>query len=125
MNNNQIPALQGHCPVGYFAVGEALEGKAEFSSEHNGKLYRFVSQEAKQMFDNNPHNYLPEFGGLCAFGMSIDKEFEVDPKNFKIIDGKLYLFLKNEETNALELWNRDEEKCLANANKHWAARTAS
>lgn len=36
---------------------------------------------------------------------------------------KLHLFLKNDEIDALELWNKeDEAKCLANADKHWSAR---
>lgn len=125
MNNSLKPEINGHCPVAYLAIGEAAAGDPEFSSTHNGKLYHFVSAEAKQEFDNNPEQYVPAFGGLCAFGMSIEKELEPDPANFKIIDGKLYLFLKTDDTDALELWNKeDEAKCLANANRYWSSRSA-
>ena len=120
MNKTLAPELEGHCPVGYFAVGEALSGQPEFSSEYEGKLYYFVNQQAKEEFDQNPEKYLPAFGGRCAFGMSIEKEFEPDPQNFKIIDGRLHLFLKDEETDALELWDKDEAKCLTNANRNWS-----
>ncbi len=124
MNEQNHPQLNGYCPVAYFAVGEPVQGRSEYSSTYEGKLYHLVSEEAKQEFDINPEQYVPAYGGLCAFGMSIEKEFETDPTNFKIIDGKLYLFLKNDDTDALELWNNeDEAKCLANAHRHWEART--
>jgi YHS domain-containing protein len=123
MSQNHTPELQGHCPVAYFALNKPMQGESKFSSTHNGKVYHFVSAEAKQEFDRNPDKYIPAYGGLCAFGMSIDKEFDACPTNFKIIDGKLHLFLKNDDTNALDLWNKeDEAKCLANAERHWAAR---
>ncbi len=123
MTQNQTPELQGHCPVAYFALGKAIRCDSQFTSTHDGKVYHFASEEAKQEFDKNPDKYVPAYGGRCDFGMSIGKEFEPCPTNFKIIDGKLHLFLKNEDTNALALWNKeDEAKCLANANQHWASR---
>lgn len=123
---SEQPQIQGFCPVAYFAVGEALEGNKEFSATHNDKLYYFVSEEARQEFEKNPDKYIPAYGGNCAFGMSIEKEFKVCPRNFKIINDKLYLFLHNEDTDALALWNEeDEAKCLVNADKHWASMQAS
>lgn len=123
MEDSQTPELKGYCPVAYFAVGKPVEGRPKFSSMHNGKTYYCVSEEAKQEFDSNPDRYVPSYGGLCAFGMSIEKEFEPSPTNFKIINDRLHLFLKNDDTDALELWNReDEAKCVANADRHWAAR---
>lgn len=123
---SEEPQINGYCPVAYFAVGEALEGSEEFSATHEDKLYYFVSEEAKLEFEKNPEKYIPAYGGHCAFGMSIEKEFEVCPKNFKIIDGRLYLFLHNDDTDALALWNsEDEAKCLANADKHWSSMSVS
>ncbi len=123
MSDQQTPELQGYCPVAYFAVGQALPGKPEYASTYQGKRYYFVSEEAKQTFMQNPEQYLAVFGGLCAFGMSIGKAFEPCPTNFKIIDGRLHLFLKNDETDALQLWNKeDEAKCLSNASQQWAER---
>lgn len=120
MTQSIKPEIKGHCPVAYLAIGEAAEGKAEFSSTHNEKLYHFVSAEAKQEFDSNPEKYVPAYGGKCAFGMSIEKEFDPDPTHFKIINGRVHLFLKNDDTDALELWNQDEAKCLASADRHWS-----
>ena len=119
---SQSPEIQGYCPVAYFLADEPLEGKPEFNATHKGKLYYFVSEDAKNEFTKNPDRYVPAFGGQCAFGMSIEKELEPCPRNFKIIDDRLYLFLHNEETDAFQLWNKeDESKCLLNANNHWAS----
>jgi YHS domain-containing protein len=124
MNDHSLsPELGGHCPVAYFALDKPMAGDSRFASTHEGKLYYFVSAEAKNEFDRHPEKYLPAYGGLCAFGMSIDKEFPACPTNFKIIDGKLHLFLKTDDTDAKRLWEtEDESKCLSNANTHWLAR---
>ena len=126
MTDARSPELQGLCPIAYFALNEPKQGKPEYSSTYEGKLYYFVSEEAKQEFDKTPDKYLPAYDGWCAFGLSIEKELEADPTNFKIIDGKLHLFLKNDDTDALELWNQeDETKCLTHANAYWKARTTA
>ena len=53
--------------------------------------------------------------------MSIQKQLEPCPRHYKIIDDRLRLFLNDDDTNVLELWNKeDEARCLANANQYWA-----
>jgi len=113
-------ALEGYCPVAYFAVDKAVRGKPEFASNHNGVTYWFVSADAKKAFDANPKKYLPAYGGWCAFGMAVADKFPVDPTQFKIVDGRLMLFLKNKNVDALALWNQgDEKELLANADAFW------
>ena len=58
-------------------------------------------------FRVSPEKYLPEYGGWCAFGMSKGEKFPVDPENFKIVDGRLLLFLKNDDVDARELWEKE------------------
>ncbi len=114
------PAIEGYCPVAYFAAGKPIRGTPEHASAHRGETYHFVSAEAKAAFDDDPERYVPAFGGSCAFGASIEKTFPVDPTSFKIVDGRLLLFLKNEETDARQLWNEgDEAERLAKADAHW------
>ncbi len=107
------PALNGYCPVAYFVADGPLVGSAEFSSTHGGATYHFVSAAAKDMFDANPAKYVPAYGGSCAFGMSINEVFPVDPTNYKVVNDRLFLFLKNDETDALELWNKEDEAAAA------------
>lgn len=113
-------ALEGYCPVAYFAVDKAVRGKPEFASNHNGVTYWFVAADAKKAFDANPKKYSPAYGGWCAFGMAKTDKFPVDPTNFKIVDGRLMLFLKNKNIDALTLWNQgNESDLIANADAHW------
>ena len=114
-------ALEGYCPVAYFAADKALQGKPEFASTFNDVTYWFVSADAKAMFDKDPEQYLPEYGGWCAFGMAVEDKFPVDPTNFAIVDGRLLLFLRNAGVDALELWKDGKERdLLKKADAHWA-----
>ena len=113
-------ALEGYCPVAYFAVDKAVRGKPEYASTYNGVTYHLVSAEAQRAFEEDPERYLPAYGGWCAFGMAVEDKFPVDPTNFKIVNGRLMVFLKNVNVDALELWNDgDELQLTAKADAHW------
>ena len=125
LNNNNIPssgvALEGYCPVAYFAANKPLMGKPEFASDYKEVTYYFVSAGAKALFDKEPQKYVPAYGGWCALGMAVGDKFPVDPTAFKIVDGKLHLFLKNKNVDALALWNKgDSKEYVAKAAAHWA-----
>ena len=113
-------AIEGYCPVAYFAVNKPVRGKPEHASAYNGITYYFVSADAKTAFDADPEKYIPAFGGWCAFGMAVEDKFPIDPEKFKIVDGKLLLFLNNRNVDALKLWNDgDEKEFLRKAGAHW------
>lgn len=124
LNNNNIPssglAIEGYCPVAYFAVNKPVMGKKEFASEYKGVTYYLVNADAKAAFDKSPEKYIPAYGGWCAFGMAVGEKFPVDPTNFKIVNGKLHVFLKNKNVDALLLWNKGKESDhVMNAAAHW------
>ena len=124
LHSHNVPAngvaLEGYCPVAYFAVNKPILGKKEFAADHRGITYYFVSADARDAFNENPSKYVPAYGGWCAFGMAVKDKFPVDPTNFKIVDGKLLLFLRNEGVDALKIWNgKKEKKLLKDAESHW------
>lgn len=49
-------ALDGGCPVCLMA-GMDMKGKDEFTTEYNGKVYKFESEEHKNMFLADPEKY--------------------------------------------------------------------
>ena len=113
-------ALEGYCPVAYFAVKKPVLGKPEYASTYNDVTYHFVSADAKEMFDEDPEHYIPAYGGWCAFGMAKQDKFPVDPRNFKIVNDRLLVFLKNKNVDAREIWNQGDERAnLAKAAAHW------
>ncbi len=113
-------ALEGYCPVTYFVANEARRGKPEHTSTHNGVDYHFASAGAKRTFDRNPEKYVPAYGGWCAFGMAVQNKFPIDPLNFKIVNGRLMVFLRNQKVDALAKWNEgDEQAQVIKADAHW------
>ncbi len=118
--NSSGLAIEGYCPVTYFTEGQAQPGDPQITATHNNVDYRFASESAREAFQQNPDRYIPAFGGWCAFGMAIEDKFPVDPTNFKIVDGRLFLFLRNPGVDALELWNNgNEQEQTEAAESHW------
>ncbi len=114
-------ALEGYCPVAYFAANKPVLGSPKYASTYNDVTYHFVNADAQSAFEENPEKFLPAFGGWCAFGMAVSDKFPVDPTNFRIVDGRLLLFLRNRGVDAAELWDDgDERELMKKADAHWA-----
>jgi len=113
-------AIDGYDPVTYFTQGKAIKGSNKTKSQYNGVTYYFSSESSKNIFDENPTRYLPQYGGWCAYAMGDSGEkVKIDPETFKIIDGKLYLFYNFYFTNTLTKWNEDEESLKQKADQNW------
>ncbi|WP_375561999.1 YHS domain-containing (seleno)protein [Bernardetia sp. OM2101] len=114
-------AIEGYDIVSYFVEAEPQKGKSSISAKYLGVIYRFATKEHRDLFIKNPKKYMPEYGGWCAYAMGAKNEkVTMDPKNYKIIDGKLYLFYKNFFTDTLDDWNEDEENLKRKADKNWS-----
>jgi YHS domain-containing protein len=120
---NAVPAepesrllLKGADVVAYFTQGQYVQGKPEFRSQHEGVDFRFASAEHKALFDKNPAQYLPQFGGYCANGIVYGIPWGGDADAWKMIDGKLYIFGGKASQEAFEL---DTAGNLALAQRYW------
>ncbi|MEQ8362869.1 MAG: YHS domain-containing (seleno)protein [Cyclobacteriaceae bacterium] len=113
-------ALQGYSPVSYLDLGIAQVGLKEYKASYNGLNYYFTSQDQKKKFEANPTKYLPQYGGFCAFGVSVGAKFRVDPNKFLVKDGKYFLFLYDLEVDAQQLWLAGKHKdLLSTADTNW------
>jgi thioredoxin-dependent peroxiredoxin len=112
-------ALGGYDPVPYLTQSKAVKGSPELSSVYRGVTYRFASQENRASFAENPGKYLPTYGGWCATAMAKGKKVEIDPTNFKITDGRLFLFFKAFYANARSDWEKDEPAQTRKADANW------
>lgn len=120
LNIEEGIALSGYDPVSYFVSNEPKLGDKKLSAKHQGVIYHFSSQKNKDTFLKSPASYLPQYGGWCAFAMGdYGEKVEVNPKTFKIVDGKLYLFYNSLLNNTLKNWNKNEKKLKAQADKNW------
>lgn len=115
-------AIQGYDPVAYFTQNKAVEGSKQLSAVFEGVTYRFSSAANKELFVKDPKKYEPQYGGWCAYAMGATGEkVEVDPKTFKILNGKLYLFYHSWTNNTLTKWNKDETNLKSKADKSWTS----
>jgi YHS domain-containing protein len=111
-------ALQGYDPVAYFD-GQPAKGKPELTAEREGVVYRFASPENRARFQQSPAKYAPAYGGWCATAMAQGKKVEVDPKSFKVTDGRLFLFYKSIVHDARQDWTKDESAMRRRADGEW------
>ncbi len=112
--------LDGYSVVSYLDNHRAEKGSPNYSFEYDGQTYLFTSMDQRKAFQENPQKYLPAFGGYCAYGVAKNLKFPVNPKTFKVVGGRTFLFLNNEEVNTYDLWNQENEKQLTRAaNTNW------
>jgi YHS domain-containing protein len=113
-------AIEGYDAVAYFTVNKAVKGTKEHAVFHQGITYYFSSAANKEEFKKNPARYEPEYGGWCAYAMGEKGEkVSIDPKTFKIVGGKLYLFYNKFFNNTLTDWNKDETNLKRKADANW------
>ena len=112
--------ISGYDPVSYFDKVNPIKGLKTISSSYNSVIYYFANATNKQLFVKNAIKFEPVYGGWCAYAMGKDgSKVSIDPKTYKIIDNKLYLFYNKLGTNTLTLWNKDEKSFKSKADNCW------
>lgn len=110
-------AIKGYDPVAYFTQNKAVEGSAEYSHRWLGANWHFTSAENRDLFAKEPAKYAPQYGGYCADGVSFGTvTTNVDPKAWRIIEGKLYI---SYDPGAADGFEKIPTK-LADSKKHWS-----
>ena len=83
---HSAPAVHGYDLVSYHTGKRPLRGNGHFVAEHGGATYLFVNAANLAAFERNPEQYLPAYGGWCAFGVSVGKKFVGDPEANTYLD---------------------------------------
>jgi YHS domain-containing protein len=109
-------ANQGYDVVAYHTQKKALKGDAKFSEWYHGAKYNFISEEHQNLFRDNPEQYLPQYGGFCAYAMSLGKVRPVNPEIWSIEDGRLMLQHTQE---AYDLFYKDVKGNIVKADENW------
>lgn len=113
--NSQV-AVNGYDPVAYFTAGEPVKGSEDFTATHHGAEFRFANQENLDTFLGDPDKYAPQFGGYCAWAVSQGYTAPGNPKNWAVVDGKLYLNYNSEVQNT---WNAERDELIPAAATNW------
>lgn len=109
-------ALKGYDPVAYFTDNKPVMGSAEFTATMDNAIYQFASAEHREMFLAAPEKFTPQFGGYCSYGTTLSKKIDVDPMQFSIADGKLYV---NSGEQAQSLWLENQPANIMKAKDAW------
>jgi YHS domain-containing protein len=109
-------AIKGYDAVAYFTEHKAVKGSEKFTYHWLGANWHFASAENRELFRREPVRYAPQYGGYCADGVSAGTiTTNIDPKAWRIIDGKLYLSYDPGAADGLE---KSHSK-VVNSQKYW------
>ena len=116
-SNRGRSAIDGYDSVAYFTKGGPLRGSSKITAEWNGATWRFVNAEHRDRFAADPERFAPKYGGYCAWAMSQGYTAPIDPKAWRIVEGRLYL---NYSVSILKRWQRDLDRNIAAGDRNWS-----
>lgn len=97
-------AIRGYDPVAYFTDNKPVKGSDQFVHEWMGAKWKFASQDHLDKFKAEPAKYAPQYGGYCAYGIAVGNVVKIEPDQWSVVDGKLYL---NYDEGISKKWKKD------------------
>lgn len=114
-HDREQTAIQGYDVVSYLDR-KPRKGLVEYTVEYGGVAWQFATADNREAFQHDPQRYLPQYGGFCAFAVSIGLPAQADPRIFAVVEGKLYLFF---DSAVRLVWGQDRERAVADADARW------
>lgn len=111
-------AINGYDTVAYFTAGKPVQGRDNFVHEWMGAKWKFSSQANLELFKASPEKYAPQYGGYCAYGVAQGNLVKVDPDQFTVREGKLYL---NYDADVQAKWLKDPAGFIKTADTRFPA----
>lgn len=109
-------AVDGYDVVAYFTESKPIEGLSKYHAKYQGANWYFISRSHQLKFEKNPHYYAPQYGGHCAYAMSLNEVAPGNPPFWTIYQNKLYL---NFDQEVLNKWRDDKAGAVKKANAFW------
>lgn len=114
--NQDNTAVNGYDVVAYFTENKAVQGTTAYSVQYQQVTWLFSSAKHQALFTNHPQQYIPQYGGYCAYAMAHGFVVETDPQAFSIVNNKLFL---NYSLGVRETWQADQQQYIIDANQEW------
>jgi len=109
-------ALRGVDTVALSTLSAVTSGDAVHTVVHDGVAYYFASEISAEKFTADPAQFMPQYGGFCAFAVALGKKLDGDPRYADIVDGKLYLFVN---AAIFAKYKENPEETLKKAEEMW------
>lgn len=116
VNQRDGVAIKGYDVVAYFTLGAPTRGSEEFVAEHEGAEWHFATAAHRDSFLADPERYTPAYGGYCAWAMSEGNIADIDPTQWVIHDGRLYL---NFDARTSDRFEADLSGNISKADGNW------
>lgn len=110
-------AINGYDTVAYFTQGKSVKGLDSLVFEWKGARWKFQSQAHLDLFKVDPEKYAPQYGGYCAFGVAQGYLVKVEPDQFTVREGRLYL---NFDADVQTKWLQDPGGYIKTADRRFA-----
>jgi len=114
--DNRGVIIDGYDPVAFFTDHKPVKGDQQYQYTYEDAIYYFSSPEHLDLFKANPEKYKPQFGGWCAFAVSLGRVAPIDVNTFSIVNGRLVI---QHNQRAVNGWSKDVQGNLALADKYW------
>lgn len=108
--------LDQYDAVAFFTDNKPVKGDAAFQYKYQDAVYYFASMEHLDLFKSNPDKYKPQFGGWCAYAVSLGRIAPINVNTFSIVDNRLLI---QHNDRAVKGWNKDVAGNLSKADKYW------
>lgn len=109
--------LFGADVVAYITENAHVQGSPQFKSTFEEVDFHFANADNKALFDAEPTKYVPQYGGYCANGIMFGIPWGGNATDFRVVNGKTYIFGGQVSQAAFEL---EMEKNIALADNYWA-----
>lgn len=109
-------AIEGYDAVAYFTEQRAVEGSADYTVNWKDANWRYSSAANLAAFKADPERYAPQYGGYCAWAVSQNDTANIDPEQFTVHNGKLYL---NYNQKISRRWQANKETYIIDADGYW------
>ena len=120
INTSDNVAVGGYDPTEYLRNNRAIPGLETVTSTWQGVEWRFISEQNKVLFEEDPFKFAPQYGGYCAEAVRISFTFDINPESWHVEDGKLYLF---ENEKAKKVWvEKLGEGVIVRSDNNWMKR---
>jgi YHS domain-containing protein len=115
VDNNDV-ILDGYDAVAFFTDNKPVKGDAKFQYKYQDAVYYFATQQHLELFKTDPEKFKPQFGGWCAYAVSLGRVAPIDVNTFSIVNNRLVI---QHNQRAVNGWNKDVQGNLSLADKYW------
>ena len=109
-------ALKGYDAVAYHLERRPVKGDPAYAVKWKKATWLFANAKNRDAFLANPTKWAPQYGGYCAWGIAEDRTVGINPKIFRIFEGKLYL---NLNMKVHREWLEKRHAFISRANEKW------